>query len=304
MDTIILENKKIRKERKALAIFDVDWTLIKPKNGNTFPKDKNDWQWLRESVPRILKKYNRNNYRIVFLTDQTKEWKIDMIKDIIKEFNIPIKCLIAIKKELHKPNPQFFLETFNNNFNINDSFYVGDAAGNINDWSDKDKVFANNIQIKFYTPEEIFPLPKKITKPIEINKNEKEIIIMVGYPASGKTTIYNNMFKNKNYIHIDGDTLKTPAKMLKEADKYIETNSIVFDATNGTKEKRSQFINYAKKHNLPVRCVWNTTSIDKAIEQNKERAKNGGPNIPKIAFYVYRKKFEEPSNEECEVIKI
>ena len=65
-NSIIYKNKSIRKERKALAIFDVDWTLIKPKNCNTFPKDRNDWQWLRDSVPVVLKRYYRNNYRIVF----------------------------------------------------------------------------------------------------------------------------------------------------------------------------------------------------------------------------------------------
>ena len=26
-----------------LACFDMDWTLIKTKKGNTFPKDKDDW---------------------------------------------------------------------------------------------------------------------------------------------------------------------------------------------------------------------------------------------------------------------
>ena len=127
---------------------------------------------------------------------------------------------------------------------------------------------------------------------------------MIGYPASGKTTIAKNLFEKKGYIRIDGDTLKTTNKMLKEAEKYISTNSIIFDATNGTKEKRKIFINFAKSKEIPVRCIWKTTSIDKAMEQNKERAKNGGPKIPDIAFYVYRKKFQEPTSDECEIIKI
>ena len=34
----------------SLAIFDVDWTIIKPKNGRTFPANRYDWQWLNENV--------------------------------------------------------------------------------------------------------------------------------------------------------------------------------------------------------------------------------------------------------------
>ena len=160
-DNIIYQNKIIRKNRKALAIFDIDWTLIKPKNGNIFPKNKDDWQWLRDSVPSILKKYNKKQFRIVFLTDQSKDWKIDMIKEVIKELNIPIICLIAINKDSYKPNPVFFFETFKDKYNKEDSFYVGDAAGRKGDWSDKDKILASKIGVKFYTPEEIFPLKKK-----------------------------------------------------------------------------------------------------------------------------------------------
>lgn len=304
--TIVYKNKIIRKNRQSLAIFDVDWTIIKPKTSNTFPKNKDDWQWLRESVPSVLKKLNKNDYRIVFLTDQSKEWKIEMIKDVIKELDIPIICLIAIDKNLYKPNPSFFLEIFKDNYDKTKSFYVGDAAGRTGDWSDKDKSLAMNINVKFYTPEQIFPLStNKKKQEIKVNKN-KEIIIMIGYPGSGKTTIANNLCDNEHnkYIRIDGDSFKTPAKMIKEADKYIKTNSIIFDATNGTKERRQHFINYAKLNELPVRCIWNTTSIDKAMEQNKERAKNGGVKIPDIAFYVYRKKFEEPTSNECEIIKI
>ena len=305
-DSIVYKNKIIRKEKKSLAIFDVDWTIIKPKNGNTFPKNREDWQWLRDSVPKILKKYNREKFRIVFLTDQSKPWKIDMIKDVIKELNIPIICLIALNKELYKPNPNVFLETFQNKYDKNNSFYVGDAAGREGDWSDKDKITASKLEVKFYTPEEIFPLPKqkKLIKQQKLAKKEKEVVIMIGYPGSGKTTIIKNHFETNGYVRIDGDSLKTPIKMIKEAEKHISNKSVIFDATNGTKEKREYFINFAKSKGLPVRCIWNTTSIEKSMEQNKERAKNGGPNIPAIAFYTYRKNFKEPTIDECEIVKI
>ncbi|ODV98127.1 hypothetical protein PACTADRAFT_31537 [Pachysolen tannophilus NRRL Y-2460] len=46
----------------------------------------------------------------------------------------------------------------NGNFEIDleNSFYCGDAAGRPQDFSDSDKVFAKNIGLPFYLPEEIF----------------------------------------------------------------------------------------------------------------------------------------------------
>ena len=37
-----------------------------------------------------------------------------------------------------------------------ESFFVGDALGRKGDWSDSDKVFAENIGIKYISPEEMF----------------------------------------------------------------------------------------------------------------------------------------------------
>lgn len=289
---MIYINKILRKERTKLAIFDVDWTLIKPKNERRFPLNKEDWQWFRDSVPAIMRKYHRNGYRIVFVTDQTKEWKVDMIKDVINTLNIPVTAIIAMNKEEHKPNPSLFNSYFVE-FDREASFYVGDAAGREGDWAAKDKEFAENIKIKFYTPEEIFPVQQKRI-PV---KKTKEIIVMVGYPGAGKTTFANQF---KDYINIDGDTYKTPEKMVAEAEKHIENKSIIFDATNGTKEKRQIYYDFANKYNLPVRCIWVKRTLEEAMKQNKERETP----VPDVALYVYRKKFEEPTKEECKNLVI
>lgn len=83
---------------KKLAIFDVDWTIIKPKDDRTFPKNKDDWQYLTNNVPLILKSYENQGYQLVFLTDQTKNWKIEMINDIIKDLNLNIIPIISMSK--------------------------------------------------------------------------------------------------------------------------------------------------------------------------------------------------------------
>ncbi len=308
---ILIKSKPII-NNKRFAIFDVDWTLIKPKDGRKFPQNVDDWQWLRKSVPETVRKFFVDGFEIIFLTDQSKPWKVTMIENVISVLAVDVTCLIAMNKAFHKPNPAFFLENFSNMYDSDSSFFVGDAAGREGDWSRNDIDVAARIGVKFYTPEEVFPLFKE-EEPVIRGGVEQEVLIMVGYPASGKTTVAREMQEKYGYAHIDGDVFKTAPKMLKEAEKYVGSplpsgayRSVIFDATNGTKERRKLYIDFARKHNLRVRCLWKTTPIDLSMEQNRERQKQGGPKVPDVVFYTYRKRFEEPngSEEGCVVEKI
>lgn len=301
MENIILESSKVVDTDK-LAIFDFDWTLIRPTKGKRFPKDKDDWVWWRPSVPKVIKKYTKDGYRIVFVTEQSKEFKIEMIKNVIKQLKVPITAIIAMEKNMKKPNPELFNSVIKN-YNKDISFYVGDAAGRDDDWADKDIKFAENINVKFYTPEEIFPMEYRKFSKIPIIPDKKEVIIMIGFPGSGKSTFINKQLPVDDYYIVDGDTLKTTDKMLKAANKHLD-KSIVFDATNGTKEKRKVYIDFAKENNMDVRCIWISTPIEEALENIKIRyEKTGTKKIPLVALMTYQKKFEEPTSDEgCEVI--
>ena len=140
-------------ENAPLAIFDFDHTMVKPKYGR-FPKNKDDWQWVNDKVENRIKEYSKKGYQVVIVTDQSKDWKIDMIKEIVSILNIPVILVVGIKKESKKPNPNLFLNTIKNI--MPSSFYVGDAAGRKGDWSDCDKLFAKNIDVDFFTPEQFF----------------------------------------------------------------------------------------------------------------------------------------------------
>ena len=279
-------------KKRKLAIFDVDGTLIKPKDGRPFPKDKDDWMWLRNSVPTTVKSYAQT-YQIVFLTDQTKDWKVELIKDLCTLLDIPIIVCISLNKDYNKPNDALFKSVFPKY--SKKSFYVGDAAGRKDDWSDCDKVIAEKLQIPFYTPEEMFPMDPIQETQASYAITEKEVVILVGMQGSGKSTLAKQAF-SENYHIISGDVFKTAEKMLKEACKY--DSSIIFDATNGTKEKRKHYIDYARSKNLHVRCIWITAPIDICMERNKQREAETGTHVPKIALYKYRKDFEEPTESE------
>ena len=289
-DTIITTWK--RRSTKDLAIFDFDGTIVKPKDGRRFPKDVDDWQYVRDSVPTILRKYAKT-HQIVIVTDQSKLWKLDQINNVMKDVNLHFTAIIGGKTK--KPNTSLFESRFKE-FDKGHAFYVGDAGGRHDDWSDVDKKFAENIGVRFLAPEEVFPLGVIPVKPVTetLESKEKEVVIMVGYPASGKSTIAKSL---KGYYRVDGDLLGTAPKMVKDAKAHLD-QSIVFDSTAGTKERRAAYVKFAKENGLPVRVFWVQTPIDVAMERNKQRALEGGTKVPDIVFYVYRKKFEEPHESE------
>ena len=290
-DDVVLQSPPSR--RTKLAVFDFDWTLVKPLNGRKFPKDVNDWQYIRESVPTVVRKYAKD-HRIVILTDQSQAWKVDMIKNVIADLAVDVTAVIGVKTK--KPSTELFLKVFPK-LHPERSFYVGDAAGGKGDWSDKDRVFAESLHMKFVLPEELFPLdPVKPPPSSAKAKQTQEVVIMVGYPASGKSTISKNL-ESEGYYRVEGDVHKSVSAMIKDAEKHID-KSIVFDSTAGTKAKRAEYVKFAQKHDLPVRVFWMQTSIDVSIERNKQRALAGGPKIPIIGFYLYRKHFEEPTEDE------
>ena len=108
----------------------------------------------------------KQRYQIVIFSNQFNLDKkpnkyadfISKISEIKKLFNDKIDIVVSIRKdEYRKPNISMWdFYTKDRNVDYKKSFYVGDAAGRKNDFSDSDLKFAENIGIKFYTPEEFF----------------------------------------------------------------------------------------------------------------------------------------------------
>ena len=279
-----------------LALFDFDGTLVKAKEGRPHPLDVDDWEFRRESVPTVLREF-ATRYRLVIVTDQSKPWKVDQIRAVMTHLGLSPTLLIAGSKEHYKPATVLFDQAFPDVDKSRIAFYVGDAAGRPQDWSDCDKVFAERIGAPLRVPEEVFPLAFPPPRPIPVNG--KGVVILVGFPASGKTTVAKTL---TGHHRVDGDLFKTVPGMLKDARAHVAASSIVFDCTGSTKKKRAEFIQFAKDHGLPVRILWVTTSMETSMEQNKERAYRNGAYVPPVAFYVYRKNLEPPTEEEGTVL--
>lgn len=287
--------------RQKMVAFDYDWTVVHPKDGKTFPSQIDDWVWYSPNVPSIIKNYYNEGFMIVIFTNQSKPWKCEQIKLVFQSLDIPVFIVIANVKSEYKPNIILFDSLFKDYvIDKSKSFFVGDALGRKTDFSDSDKIFAENIGVPYYPPEKIFVTNEAITFDIsQINLSDNpEIIIMMGYPGSGKTTVANEICSRNNYIHIKGDEYKSNMnKMIKASLEYInDKKSIVFDATNSSIKKRNLYVQLAKKHNYNVQCIHLSSPLDISYKRNLVRQDK--KIVPKIAYSVYKKHYQAPNDEE------
>ena len=222
-----------------------------------------------------------------------------------------------------------------------DSFYVGDAAGRPErkdaekkkikkDHSCGDRKFAMNLGIKFHTPENYFlgeaeyptwsldgyDIKKfenaKLTpyKQEDLISSKQEIVIFQGWPASGKTTFAKRYFLPAGYVHVNRDSLSTPAKCIKATKEAIaQGKSVVVDNTNPDSASRKPYIEIAEENDIPCRCF--VFDIERELAEHlnvlRENRSNGAhPHVPGVAYNTYNKKFEDVTKDEglTEVRKI
>lgn len=314
--------------KNKLACFDLDGTLIKTKSGRAFSINSDDWIFYSENTIPKLELLAKNGWSIIIITNQSglskpdkiNEWKskIDKISQNIK---IPFKLFCSISHDIYrKPLPTFY-NLIIQNINVDESFYCGDACGRASDHSDCDYKFALNCGIKFVTPDEYFDkqninLPKIIYPPFdEINKlmknkipvtvskpENKELLLMVGPPGSGKSVFVTTKLVPLGYHRINRDTLGTVAKCLKECNKLCELGvNVVIDNINNDVATREKYISLFKKQGYIIRCLVMDVSIDTAMHNSGYRFVYGdtqSKHIPTIVYNLYKKKYTIPSLEE------
>ena len=309
--------------KKKLAIFDLDYTLIKPKSNKIIATENDDWIFFNDSIKTILKNLSKThhiiictNQKMLSKTDKLKNDWIKKINDIIKELDIKIEVYAAIHNDFYRKPCIGFFNLINSKFTYdeNQSFFCGDAAGRENDFSDVDLKFALNCKLIFKLPEEIFKLnnslnqKKSLTYPILPQKyintfkfigKQREMLIMIGFPASGKSSISKRIQRKNidaNYIIINRDTLKTMAKCEKICEEHIKNNkSVIIDNTNPNKESRKKFIDIAKKYNYKIRAIIVDCPKNLAMHNNLYRNYKYNINpIPEIAYNIFNSKYEKP----------
>ncbi|KAF3281245.1 hypothetical protein TWF970_002407 [Orbilia oligospora] len=320
------------------AGFDLDSNLISTKSGKTFARDGEDWKWWHPTVPSKLREMFEDGYRIVIFTNQNglkasgskaddklKEWK-KKINYIVTALNLPIHVYAATETDSYRKPRTGMFEHYLSELgadaplvDMDSSVFVGDAAGRKGDFSAGDRKFAENLGLKFLTPEELFlneeprpyeldldpaSLPRSTVAPAFEKQYPLEVVVLCGRPGSGKSTLTRKYLVPLGYERINQDILKTKDKCIKAAQGFLkEGESVVIDATNSSRDTRAVWKGVADKvKGATFRCIYLTTSETLCYHNDGARAYSGmkslnpenRTSVGSMAFRTFKSKFQEP----------
>lgn len=162
--------------RIKVAAFDLDSTLITTKTRAKFPKTAADWKFAFNRITNIIDTLADDGYVLVIFTNQAgisngrinESFVKTRLSGIMAAVKADIGVFVATGKDHYRKPSTGMWDDFAQHLggikciDINNSFYVGDAAGRParpgadKDFSDSDLRFSINIDLPFRTPEEYF----------------------------------------------------------------------------------------------------------------------------------------------------
>jgi bifunctional polynucleotide phosphatase/kinase len=361
-----ISTNRLVSDNVKLACFDLDSTLIKTRSGKTFPVDNDDWQPLNPLVREKLQQYYSDGYLIVIFSNQSRITELFPLKvaNIMDYFAIAnYACYIATTNNSYrKPHVNMYYK-FLLDHNIRtvdtDSFYCGDAGGRVHMFTGKkldhaisDYQFAANINLKYYTPEQLFLTKYEYEKSnakyyiqnnpyntlalkihfcehipmpwhnIDIFHGQpgKKMIIMIGPPACGKSSLSKNILtryadptsdREPAYVYLNNDSQGSKvASFMKLA--VIQKKNLLIDNVNNNYDKREEIITKANSVNpaekYKVLYLYFDICKEVAMHLNNYRvALTNVERIPDVVYHTYYKHLQMPSvtsdNETLIIIK-
>lgn len=262
-------------------ILDIDGTLIVTKSGRPSynPRDENDWIFLGNVIDKLCSL--DKDYSLILLSNQTKKVSkryYNMI-ETLESYDINL-CVFFLYKDMRKPSIKVM-----NEIPIPKRIRMsGDAISSVSNYppyrySNVDYEFYSNLQgLKSFT----FPFTLFTLFPVsKIKAKKKEILILVGNPASGKSSLAKRLEMESNYFIESNDTHKNQ--------EHEKGQSIVVDNTNPRESDRQKWILYSEEIGYSYRIVW---FIRDGRPWNALRTNP----VPEVAYNVYSKRFEEPTD--------
>ena len=127
-----------------------------------------------------------------------------------------------------------------------------------------------------------------------------ECVILIGLPASGKSTFYRERFAG-THDHISKDLLRNNRQPERRQEQLLleslsRGRSLVIDNTNASVAVRAPLIRAARAHGAKVLGYFFPTDAGAVLRRN--RAREGRERVPDVAIFAVRKRLEPPSHDE------
>src|SRR4051794_26884574 len=127
-----------------------------------------------------------------------------------------------------------------------------------------------------------------------------ECVILVGLPASGKTTFYRERLA-ATHDHVSKDAMRHNRRPQRRQEQLLarslaDGRSVVIDNTNPSAAVRAPLIALARANGAAVVGYMFRTDAGDALRRN--RAREGRHRVPDVAIFATRKQLEPPSYDE------
>uniref|UniRef100_A0A7N6FAV2 PNK FHA domain-containing protein n=1 Tax=Anabas testudineus TaxID=64144 RepID=A0A7N6FAV2_ANATE len=268
------------------------------------------------------------------------------VEDILVTLKLPVQVFVAAGPGIYrKPVTGMWnhlCDKANDGVTVDkkESLFVGDAAGRPENWapgkkkkdfSCSDRLLALNIGLQFYTPEEYFlgwkraPYSLPDFDPRKLDSNARlydppsasltsiktEVIVAVGFPASGKSTFFHTHIIPKGYVYVNRDTLGSWQNCVSACERALkEGRSVAVDNTNPDPESRKRYVDVAKAAGVPCRCFQFSATLEQAKHNNRFRemapSDTKHAKVNDMVFHSYKKHFVAPALSEgfSEILQI
>lgn len=126
--------------------------------------------------------------------------------------------------------------------------------------------------------------------------NVMEIVMLIGIPATGKSSFYQNRFA-ASHLRINRDMLKTATRTSSLFEWCLERKqSCVIDNTNTTRAVRRGWISPAREKGVPVIGYFFESKLEGALMRNSQR--EGAARIRDAGVRYHHDQLELPSLDE------
>lgn len=281
-------------------------------------QNENDFFCIISNQRNLLKEKKRKQKDDFF-------YKLEEIENECKKKNIQCNYFISFEDDYYRKPLTGSFEFIKNKFKLNGnkinkstSFFCGDACGRINDFSSSDLFYASNCKFLFYTPQHVFlgePLPtfqfpsqtflQCIDKPLpKIKVNNLFFIMIMGPPTSGKSYLGNLLQNKYGGIILETEKIKTIEKMEKKIEESIQNiKSVIVIGTYPKKENRKRILKKVKDLENDINIYGIEMKVSKELMYHLnsfrvESSENRIKKIPDVAYRVYFKEYDEPTQQD------